>query len=91
MRAMQRRFAVISILIGSLALLAPGVFAVELAPGAPQTYTVRPGDTLWDIAGRFLRDPWRWSEVWRANPGVENPNLIYPGDVLELTMIAGRP
>ncbi|MBK1655613.1 LysM peptidoglycan-binding domain-containing protein [Allochromatium vinosum] len=91
MRAMQRRFAVISVLIGSLALLAPGVFAVELAPGAPQTYVVRPGDTLWDIAGRFLRDPWRWSEVWRANPSVENPDLIYPGDVLELTMVAGRP
>lgn len=88
---MQRRFAVLFVFIGSLALLAPGVFAVELAPGAPQTYVVRPGDTLWGIAGRFLRDPWRWSEVWRANPGVENPNLIYPGDVLELVMIDGRP
>lgn len=91
MCAMQRRFAVISILIGSLALLAPGVFAVELAPDAPQTYRVRPGDTLWDIAGHFLRDPWRWSEVWRANPDIEDPNRIYPGDLLELTMIDGRP
>ncbi|MGQ9659380.1 MAG: LysM peptidoglycan-binding domain-containing protein [Thermochromatium sp.] len=91
MRAIQRRFVVTVILIGSLVPLAPEAWTAELIPGAPQTYVVRPGDTLWDIAGRFLRDPWRWSEVWHANPDVENPNLIYPGDVLELTMHDGQP
>ena len=63
-----------------------------LQPNAPEVYHVRPGDSLWDIAGRFLRDPWRWPEVWQENPGVADPNLIYPGDRLLLdTSRPGRP
>ncbi len=65
--------------------------AVELLPDAPSTYQVKTGDTLWSIAGRFLRDPWRWRDVWRSNSDVGNPDLIYPGDVLRLTMVDGRP
>lgn len=64
---------------------------VALNPNRPQTYVVRPGDNLWDIAGRFLRNPWDWHKVWEANPGVANPNLIYPGDTLRLTYSGGRP
>jgi len=56
----------------------------ELVPTAPRSYTVRPGDTLWDISSTFLRDPWLWPEIWHVNPQVENPHLIYPGDVLAL-------
>lgn len=59
---------------------------------APKSYTVKRGDTLWDIANLFLRDPWLWPEVWIINPQVHNPHLIYPGDTLTLAFGAdGRP
>ncbi|MDX1402985.1 MAG: LysM domain-containing protein [Woeseiaceae bacterium] len=63
---------------------------VPLAAGAPDEYVVQPGDTLWDIASTFLRDPWYWPEVWYVNPQVENPHLIYPGDVLAMVTIDGQ-
>ena len=61
-----------------------------IAPNAPEQYTVQEGDTLWDIASTFLQDPWYWPEVWYINPQVENPHLIYPGDVLSLVSINGQ-
>ncbi len=67
------------------------VSSVPLASGHPDEYVVQRGDTLWDIAGKFLQDPWYWPEVWYVNPQVENPHLIYPGDVLALVMIDGQP
>jgi hypothetical protein len=64
---------------------------IELNPGHPERYTVQRGDTLWDISALFLRDPWFWPEIWQVNPQVENPHLIYPGDILNLVYIDGQP
>ena len=63
---------------------------VPLAEGHPNEYVVQVGDTLWDIAAAFLKDPWFWPEIWYINPEIENPHLIYPGDVLGLVYIAGE-
>lgn len=63
---------------------APAVPSAALHPDAPAHYTVRPGDTLWDIAAHFLKDPWLWPQLWQENPQVTDPDLIYPGDRLEL-------
>jgi hypothetical protein len=65
--------------------------SVPLAPNAPDQYVVKKGDTLWDISAVFLRDPWYWPEIWYVNPAIENPHLIYPGDVLNLVYVDGRP
>jgi len=63
---------------------------VPLAEGHPNEYVVQVGDTLWDIAATFLRDPWFWPEIWYVNPDIENPHLIYPGDVLGLVYVEGQ-
>lgn len=76
----------------TLLLVGQGVLASpELRDDHPDRYTVVKGDTLWDISGRFLDEPWYWPEIWHVNPQVANPHLIYPGDVLALVYIDGEP
>lgn len=68
-----------------------GVPLSELAPNAPDTYTVKKGDTLWDISGLYLKRPWRWPELWGMNlEQIRNPHLIYPGQMLFLEKADGR-
>ncbi|MDM0065722.1 LysM peptidoglycan-binding domain-containing protein [Variovorax sp. J31P207] len=68
-----------------------GIPISELAPNAPDDYTVKPGDTLWAISRLFLRSPWRWPELWGMNiKEISNPHRIYPGQVLYLEKSGGR-
>ena len=64
---------------------------IAVRPSHPESYTVVEGDTLWDIAASFLEDPWVWPQIWDVNPQIANPHLIYPGDVISLVFVDGRP
>ena len=68
-----------------------GVPLSDLAPNAPDSYTVKSGDTFWALSGLFLKAPWRWPELWGMNlQDIKNPHRIYPGQQLVLEKTNGR-
>jgi len=68
-----------------------GIPLTELVTDAPDKYTIKPGDTLWAISRLYLKSPWRWPELWGLNlQDIQNPHLIYPGQMLTLDKSTGR-
>lgn len=89
---MRRIISALLISISSTLALAQGTQPVQLAAGAPERHIVVPGDTLWDIAAKFLKDPYRWGELWKLNAEqIKNPQLIYPGQVIVLDRSGSQP
>lgn len=64
---------------------------LTLSATAPEHYTVQAGNTVWDIASLFLREPWRWQELWASNEHLDDVHAIEPGDVLSVVWDEGRP
>jgi hypothetical protein len=84
-----RNFAV---LIFSLSITtAVWADSLKINPNHPDKYTVVKGDTLWDISAKFLQNPWEWPKLWKNNPQIKNPHLIYPGDTLYFSIVNGQP
>ena len=85
----KKLIGLLSILLFSLSLAAAETPKVK--SDSPQTYVVQSGDSLWKISDMFLHNPWLWPSVWQNNGQIENPHLIFPGDVITLVITADGP
>lgn len=85
------RNVLLALTVGAAVFFAKPAASDVLRTDHPNEYVVVKGDTLWDISARFLEKPWLWPEIWKKNPQIKNPDLIYPGDVVRLVYIDGKP
>ena len=81
----------LSVLIMAGSFVFPASSQSIVKEGVEESYTIKKGDSLWKVAEHFLENPKRWKEIWLANPQIKNPNLLYPGDVVTLLYVDGKP
>ena len=85
---LRRTFLAVFMALGAVSTMAAS--KVDIADNAPDSYVVKKGDTLWAISGMFLKQPWRWPEVWKMNQDqIRNPHLIFPGQIVVLDRNSG--
>lgn len=81
-----------ALILAVTAVCASAAEPLKLVDNPPDRHIVVPGDTLWGISGKFLKQPWRWPEIWQMNKAeVKNPHRIYPGDIVMLDTSSGTP
>ena len=83
--------ALIGLIVPLIISMACWADDIKLNPSHPQQYTVVKGDTLWSISAKFLKNPWQWRQIWKANTQIQNPDLIFPGDVVTFSVVDGKP
>lgn len=82
---MRKPIITMILFLGLLSVTPAKAENIILRSDTPDRHVVVPGDTLWGIASRFLKDPWRWPEIWGLNrEQIKNPHKIYPGDIVIL-------
>lgn len=81
---------ILNALCFSVIISSAHVFADPIIIKNRQQYIVKQGDTLWDISNRFLAKPWYWRDIWKENPNIQDPNLIYPDDIISVEKIDGK-
>jgi len=80
----QMRYSLVAALLAISCAFPAAADVLTIKKDAPKQYIVKKGDTLWDISGVYLDQPWQWPDLWQMNPQIANPHLIYPGDALSL-------
>ena len=84
MRKLSGIFFITVLMLSLCFILSPSAQEKKEAEGV---YTIKSGDTLWEISSKFLKNPFLWPKLWQRNPYITNPHWIYPGNPIRLSSV----